>query len=486
MDFNEIPIDLRVPGSYVEVDSSRALKGSPAMPHRALIIGQRLAAGTVAANTPTRTVSAAEGETQAGRGSMLAAMIAAFKKANPYTPTTMVALDDDGAGVAHTKTITITGPATAAGSINLYVGGQRVKTAVASTDTGTAIATAVAAAVNADTSLLFTAASALGVVTLTARNKGAAGNDVDVRLNYYDGETLPAGVGAVIADGVAGANNPDITAALAAIGDTQYHTIVMPYTDAANLTVLETELSSRWGPMKMIEGHAFAAAGGTHSDITTLGDSRNSPHVTILGGQDSPTPPYVLAAVVAAVDATATEADPNRPRQSLALPGVMAPAEADRYTYPEQDLHLRDGISTFVVDDGGVCRIQRLITTSQTKAGVPDTSYLNVTDMRNIMYLRYSLRATVALKFPRFKLADDGARIAPGQAITTPTRIKEVIVALARSDWEKKGLVENIDQFKKDLVIERDGANPDRVNALIPPDLVNGFRIFAAQIQFIK
>lgn len=40
-----------------------------------------------------------------------------------------------------------------------------------------------------------------------------------------------------------GSGNPDIATALSAIGDAQYKTIIMPYTDASNLAALEVELT---------------------------------------------------------------------------------------------------------------------------------------------------------------------------------------------------------------------------------------------------
>jgi DNA-binding GntR family transcriptional regulator len=69
------------------------------------------------------------------------------------------------------------------------------------------------------------------VVTLTFRNKGTVANGVDVRLNYQQGESLPAGVGIVIAQGVAGSVDPDINTAIAVIGDVHYHTVATSLAD---------------------------------------------------------------------------------------------------------------------------------------------------------------------------------------------------------------------------------------------------------------
>jgi phage tail sheath gpL-like len=80
-------------------------------------------------------------------------------------------------------------------------------------------------------------------------------------------------------------------------------------------------------------------------------------------------------------------------------------------------------------------------------------------------------------------LADDGTRYGVGQAIVTPSVIKSEIVALYAID-EFNGLVENAAAFKDNLVVERDNTDPNRVNVLYPPDLVNQLRVFAVLAQF--
>jgi phage tail sheath gpL-like len=266
------------------------------------------------------------------------------------------------------------------------------------------------------------------------------------------------------------------------MADEQYHTVIMPFTDSENLTALESELTERWGPLIMKEGHAFAAAAGTHTTIATLAESRNCPHLTIMGSGKSPTPPWVVAAVLGGVDAF--EPDPARPRQTLTLPGVLSPAIPDRFTMAERNIHLHGGASTCVTDSGGNVLIERLITTYTVNAfDIEDTSYLDVTTMRTLSYLRYSVRARIAQKFPRHKLADDGTKFGAGQAVVTPQTIRAELIALF-IQWEESGLVEGREQFKSDLIVERDGSDPNRLNALLPPDIINQFRIFAGSIQF--
>ena len=483
LSFNTIPVDLRTPGQFVEIDSSRAAQGLGAKPQRVLVIGQRLASGLAPAGAAVRTTTADQAIQQHGRGSMLAAMCAAFLLNHPTAEVWSFPVADDGAGTAATKTVTITGPATGAGTVALYVAGQRVRAAVASGDTATTVATALAAAVNAAADLPMTATSALGVVTLTARHKGEAGNDLDVRLSYRD-EAKPAGLTFVVAADDEGTGNPELADVLTAIGDEWFDVFVLPWTDETNLDAMDTALEERWSALKMIEGVAFAAAQGTQGELADLTGDRNGPHVSIGGLKGSPTPPPVIAAAYAGQVAASAAIDPARPFQTLALKGVLAPAVADRFTREERDLLLRDGVSTFTVDAGGQVLIERPISTYRTNPfGLPDTAFLDLNTHFTLAFLRWSLRSRIAAKYGRHKLADDAAIYGAGQAIVTPKVIRAELVALFL-EWASAGLVEDVEAFKAGLIVERDAGDPSRVNVLMPPDLVNQFRVFAAQIQY--
>jgi len=481
--FSQIPIDIRTPGQYVEIDNSRALRGLPLQRHKILVLGQRLSTGTVAQNVVTPIISIDEAIQFFGKGSMLAEMLKALRKANSFTETYAIGVDDNDAGVAATGSIQIGGPATAAGTLNVYIAGVLVQVGVTAGQAGDVIAAALASAINANGDLPVTAAVD-GVdatkIVLTARHKGELGNAIDVRVNYYPGDRTPAGVTLTITPMANGAGDPSLAATIAAMGDEQYHTIIFPWTSAATLASIEDELARRFSAMVAKEGHAFAAARGSVATLQTLGDSRNSPHVTIVDAGNEPTPPWIKAAVVGAVDAF--EPDPARPRQTLALPGVLPPAHEKRRTREERDTLLHHGISTCTVDEGGIVRIERLITTYKTNAfGAPDPSYLDVETLRTVAYLRFSVRTRIALRFPRMKLAGDDHP--GGLTVARPKDLRHELIALFR-EWEAAGLAENIEQFMQDLRVERDPNDPNRVNAVIPPDIVNQFRVFAGLLQF--
>lgn len=487
--FNSISPTLRVPFVGVEFDASRAQQGPSILAYRGLLIGQKIAAGTAVADTLVRVTSADQVLTYAGRGSMLHRQAIAWFASNTSTELWIGVLADDGAGVAATGTIVFTAAATATGTIAFYLGGERITVAVTALDATTALATNTAAAINANLDIPVTAGVVGSTVTLTFRHKGLVGNTYDVRHSYRDGEALPAGVAMTItAMGgvVAGTTAPALTTLIAAMADLWFQVWSHPYTDATNLAAIEAELVSRFGPMRSMDGIAITSMSGTFGAHTTLGGARNSPHSVIVAqpGNVPLTPPMEFAAEVAALVAYHGAADPARPFQTLALTRALPPAETAQWSLDERNLFLFDGIATTKSAAGGVVQLERIITTYQTSpAGADDIAYLDATTLLTLMYLRYSLRARFQLRYPRHKLANDGTKFGSGQAVVTPKLAKGECLTWFR-EMEELGLLEGFDQFKRDLVVERNVSNPNRLDMLLPPDLINGLQIVAAQIQF--
>lgn len=485
--FNAIPTAVRVPFVFAEIDNSQAQQGAALLPYRVLIVGQKTASGTAGDNSLLRVTSASQVQTLAGRGSMLHRMAIAYFANNKFTETYIGVLADNGAGVAANGTITVSGPATASGTVNLYLGGTLVPVAVTSGESAATIAGNINTAINANLDLPVTSTVLSAVVTVTFRHKGVVGNGFDMRANYRDGEAYPTGVSLAFVALASGTTNPTLTTLIANLGDTWYQVWAHPYTDATSLTAIEAELASRFGPTRMIDGVAISAASGSTSTLGTLGDSRNSPHVSIASqpGESPLTPSMEFAAAYAAVIAYYGNSDPARPFQTLALTGVLAPAETDKFTMTERNLLLYDGISTSKVDPGGNVLIERPITTYKTNsAGASDESYLDVTTMLTLLYLRYSFRNRILSKYPRHKLANDGTRFGAGQAVITPMIGKGEALSWFR-EMEELGLVEGFDQFKRDLVVERNASNVNRLDFLLPPDLINQFIVGAVKLQFL-
>lgn len=485
--FNQIPVNLLTPGQFVEFDNSRAIGGLVNMPQRIMLIAPMLPSGTGAANQPAQLSREGDGIALFGRGSIGAAMVSAIFKVTDTIETWAIPIEDHSAAAPATGSVTVIGSPEEAGTLALYIAGARLQIPVAIGTSAATLAGYIADAVEANPDLPVSAAATGATVTLTARNKGSLGNDIDVRLNYYRlADKTPRGIAVEITPFSGGAGDASIAAALANMGEGQYNTILCPFADPANVAILEGELDRRWGPLTQNDGHAHLGIRGTVGSINQFLASRNNPHLTFWSAEENGEPGAIWEKIALAGTTSAyyLSIDPARPLQTLPLPGRLPAPEEKRFTRAERNNLLSYGAATTIVDAGGNTLIERAVTSyTMNSGGLTDPSYRDIETMYTLSYLRYSVRARISQKFPRYKLANDGAQFAPGQAIVTPKIIRAELIALFR-DWEEVGLVENMDQFKSDLLVSRNPTDVNRVDVLLPPDIVNQFRVFAAQIQF--
>lgn len=484
--FNTIPSGTRVPFLYLEFDSSRAQQGVGTQPYNLLVLGQKLAAGTWPELSPVTVTSALDARQKFGAGSMLAGMAEALFANGKSIPATFVAIDDAAGATKATGLLSCSGTATAAGSAAVYVAGRRYEVAIAVGDTGTVVGDAVEAAINADPDCPATASNAAGAVTITARNGGVQGNDITLLVSLLDGEAVPAGVTITPTQMASGATNPDVTEVWPVLGSTHYNVVVAPWLDTANLNALQLQLEAWNHPSIAREALAFLARHDTQSNHVTFGGGRNSEFQTIMAFPDlMPNPTWELASALASRCAAAARESPSRPFKTLELTGMLAPSAGSEWTFAEAEGLLQNGLATFEVDSGGKVRVQRLVTTYQTNAaGAPDTAYLQANTFFQLSFLRWSVRQRFATRYSRVMLADDGTRIGRGSAVMTPSIAKGEMLSLFR-EWEELGIVEGFAQFKADLIVERNGQDPNRLDILLSPDTVNQWLIGAWRVAFL-
>lgn len=488
MNFKNIPSNLRVPLFYAEVDNSRA--NTAQQVQRTLIIGQITSAGIATPNVPIISQGAADAATQGGQDSMLALMTAAYRNVDTFGEVWYLPLSDDGSATAATGTVVFTSATSASGTFNLYIGGVRYALPVTTTQTTSNLATALAALINADAACPVNATVSTNTVTLTAVNKGPAGNDIDLRVNYggtLAGESPVSGLAYTITQMSGGATAPSLTTGLANLGSMPFDFIVCPYTDTTSLDALKNFLgdtAGRWSWNEQIYGHFFAAKSGSLGTLTTFGVARNDQHGTVMGVYDSPTPSFIWAAAITAAAAVSLRADPATPLHSVSVPGVLAPPVQSRFDIGERNTLLFDGISTFTVGDDGTVYLEGVITTYQKNAaGNPDNSYLKVETMFTLAYVLRALKTVVTSKYARVKLAENGTRFGPGANVVTPNVIRADLIAQYR-ELEYAGYVQAGDAFKEALIVEKNASNPNRVDVLYPAILINQLDIFALLMQF--
>ena len=490
--FNSIPSALRVPLFYAEVDRSAANQGG-ADTLRSLLVGGMTASGTATSGALTRVSSVAQAITLFGRGSMLHRMAIAYFAGDALGEVWAIPLADivGGGAAAATGTITTTAIPSADGTLPLYIGGSHVPVPLAAADTKVQVAAKIHAAIGADLDLPVTSATdGIDKVTLTARNKGTLGNAIDVRTNWAGtegGEVLPAGLALTIVAMGAGASDPLATTAIDAMLDEPFEIIVWPYSNDYQDLVAEMAdtAAGRWGALRQLYGHVVSAKDDTVGNLGTFGNGRNYPHVSIFGNYRCPTWGPEVAAAAAAAMIGSVRIDPARPTHTLATPHVKAPAKADRFLTTEANALLFDGIATFAVNARtGAVSIMRAITNYQTNdAGAPDASCLDSETLFTLAAIMRRLKSAITSKYGRHKLVNDGTRTAPGQAAVSPSGLRAELIA-EYGTMEADGLVENAEAFAAALIVERNALDPNRVDVLFPPDLVNQLRVFAVLNQF--
>lgn len=481
LNLNVIPLNWLVPGAYLSVDNSNAVAGIPPQRRPVLLLGMRRSSGTIAAAVLKPITGPSQGATYFGRGSQLAQMCELYVKANPYSELYAMALDEDAAGAKATATLTVAGTATEDGTLVFVWGGRRRVVAVVKDQAAAAIATAIVAADTADGDSQTTSAAVAAVVTASARHKGLYGNDLAIVQNYYVGDKTPAGVTVTITAFTGGTTDPDITDAIAALGgDALYYTMVSGWNADANMDALEAELETRANAIKAIPGHAMAAFRGDHTASVTYGNARNSQFCTVLATGLSPTPPWVWASVMAAVEVA--ENDPAVPRQNTKLPGCLPPVGGG-FKIEERQLLLVDGMATYKVVVGEAY-IERMVTTYQVNANnIEDPSYKDIEVMRCLAYFRNAIVSRFLLKYPKAKLGNDGEAFAAGQIVMTPKLARGEILAVFDL-LNFSAIVEDRKQFAAELVVERDPDNVNALKAFLPPNFVNQFRIFAGLVGY--
>jgi phage tail sheath gpL-like len=487
INFTYYPTSNRVPGVFVEMDPSQA--NSATVLENTLLIGQITVAGTATTNMPVLVESKAQLLTLCGAGSMLYNMGSRYLDRDPFGPCYILPIEDDAASAVATGSIAVAGPATASGTLAVYIGGIRVQCGVTSGDAATVIATNLAAAITATPNVEVTAAATTSSVTLTSIGKGSAFNGIDIRTNYRGsagGEYNVPGVTPTITPMAGGTGTPSINAALANLSDQTFDFIITGYTDTANLSALKNFLADdvgRWSWEQMIYGGAFAAYRGPLGSCVTFGEAMNDQHMSVIAFNDSPDPEWIWATEMGAASAASLRVDPGLPLQYINTT-LQAPPIASRWTIGERNTLLYSGLSTFRVGDDGTVVMERMATTyQQNAAGAPDNSYLDVETMYGLMYVARQMSDYLLTRYARKKLVSDQTPILYGSNCVNAPMIKASVIVDYRA-LEAQGYVQNSAIFAQNVQVE--DAGNGLVKVLAPVDLVNQLRQIAILLQFRK
>ncbi len=396
-----VPSNIRSPGSYHTFVFTAAVAGLLALPQRVALVGMKSAAGTATAEQPVEVFDGTDADAKFGAGSELALMCRkAFEQgmmnggAMPKIWGCPIA--EPGAGTAHAKTLTFTGPATQDGNVEFTVAGRPIIVGVANGASANTIAAAVEKALDSKANTLpVTAGVAAAVVTCTHVTKGENGQDVD-----YTTKKLPTGVGLAYADGAAGAGVVDITNALDALLDKDYDAVAIANRKAADITDAKANTTIAWGFAQKRYRHIVMGDPTTLSAAQTLAAASNDYTVIIASCEDSPSLPGEIATAVAVYAWAKDRPNANCDYGKLAL--YPPPLASSVFTATERESLLEAGVTPLIpTAEGDALQIVRLVTTKVTTNSAPDYATFDLAVTRTAAYRARQIDARYAQEFPQ-------------------------------------------------------------------------------------
>ncbi|MGN6954765.1 phage tail sheath C-terminal domain-containing protein, partial [Neisseria sp. P0015.S004] len=182
-------------------------------------------------------------------------------------------------------------------------------------------------------------------------------------------------------------------------------------------------------------------------------------------------PNGIIAAGYAAV--LAFEEDPAKPLNTLEIKGLAVTPDAQWPLFAECNNALYNGLTPLTVVNNRVQIMRAVSTYTKSANNTDDPALLDITTIRTLDYVRRSVKERIALRFPRDKLSD---RLLP----KVKSEILDVLIKLDQAE-----IIENAEANKGKLVVARAQNDPNRVNAIIPADVVNGLHVFAGRIDLI-
>lgn len=467
--FDTIPNSIRKPGVYIEFNTRLAVNTLPGNPQRVLVIGPMLSTGTATPLTAVSVFSDDEAATFFGAGSLAASMATAAIKANSYLQLDVIGIKDGDTGVKAGGAVTIKGTATKTGTLSVWIAGTQVAVNVESGDTPATIIQALVAAMQQVPELLVTGAydTENSQLTVACRSYGEWGNGITLKAS-----TTTTGLTLTVVPMAGGEMDPDIQPALDAVFAAGHNILINPFSTDDALAALSEHLTSTGSAMEQRGAVGCSGWTGSLGTGTTLASNVNDGRISIPWYRGSSMLPAILAATYGAV--MASEEDPARPLNTLPLNGMDVVDMTQREGRTEQENALHNGLTPIEVGPGNTVQIVRAVSTYTVNAqGVEDPALLDITSIRTLDYTRKACRDRISQRFPREKLST-----------RTPPKVQSELYDVL-TKLEDAEILENVAANKDKLIVQKNGSDPNRLDSVIPADVVNGLHVFAGRIDMI-
>lgn len=404
------------------------------LPSKILIVGTQLSTKSLPL-TPVLSTSPADTGDKAGFGSMIHRLHLKAELGSQGIETWILPQDEAGGAAASAGEIDWAGSTgVLAGTLPVYISGDRYPVAITNAMTVEEISDAVVAAINAvnDAPVIAAKTAVTFETTFTAKSLSAEGDSIDISLSIQPGDVTPTGIASAITAMTGGSGIPTIATALAVLGtgdnaneagftelihgygqDSTTLDAILAYVGAGNDFVgLYQKLVAR--PFRSLTGDVVADSAGLAAQIVISDgrlDDRSQGVVSVPGSQSDPNE---IAAQTLGHCARVNNIRAEEAYNNITLIGVQPGDTADRWTsdYDDRDIAVRAGISPTLVKNG-VVKLQNVVSFYRP-ASVPVDSngyreFANISKTRNILNFRKQVYGQE--KWQNFTIVDDVKKV---------------------------------------------------------------------------
>lgn len=322
----------------------------------------------------------------------------------------------------------------------------------------------------------YTLGSVFGT-TSNVYSMGVAALNANAYCNLY---ALSWGVNTIMAVNYATDTN-NLQTALNNIFGARYNIIAIGCNSTGHLQLLKTMIEAVGGPLEQrgeIGIFAFCTTNGTSFTVQNTMNATTTAAAALNSGRMLgicyPNPNANDANVAAAFGSVVQwSQDPARPLNYLVLNGITPPSVQYYLSRTQQEALLNAGVTPLMVGPGSSTQIVRAISTFMNLAsGVQSIALLEINTIRTLDFVRDNLLARYQSVFPRSKLNQRTIDSVRAQTI-------DVLILLEQPGVED---VQNVEDNESAVLVQRNIADPTRLDIAIPTTVVSPLNILAGQL----
>jgi phage tail sheath gpL-like len=312
------------------------------------------------------------------------------------------------------------------------------------------------------------------VLSVTTKGLGVIGGQLDVRSSYSvraGFTTSPAVTVAIALTAPTGLPN---LSGVAGISE-GFEFVVNPYTDDNSIAAVSDYLCSQWTGGS--NGRAYGVRYGDVSSSIAFGQNANNALLSYMAVDGALTPSYLESAsygCLAYRQLNCQSPNIGASLTGLAMPAMLAPEVADRFSNADKAALVEAGVGYFNVNRANDVTVGRAVTTyTVADNGTLDVSLRDVNRPAMIACISRFLRDSLTAKYTGYSFRRDGVVGRGSDKVATVTGIRNYIIGLAQQ-LSDRNLIQDLEGFVRSLSVVFD-EDTGCVAITVDPELVQQF-----------